>query len=159
MNPDVSALVPRFRFNEKLLSVETEGFSDADWTWKPAAGGNPPIWILGHVALYRRVLLRKLGVPLEVVGWESRHARGAPHDAALASSPAELLADLRSTGEALGEKIPRLSAAELGQPWGGKFPDGGDTIGGGISFLYFHETYHLGQLGYVRRLLGKPGFA
>ena len=40
-----------------------------------------------------------------------------------------------------------------------KFPDGSATIAGGTHFLYLHETYHLGQLGLIRRQSGKSGSA
>jgi uncharacterized damage-inducible protein DinB len=38
-------------------------------------------------------------------------------------------------------------------------PDGSDTVAGVLHFLYFHETYHLGQLGLLRRMNGLDPFA
>ena len=32
-----------------------------------------------------------------------------------------------------------------------------DTLGWRLAFLQFHEAYHAGQLGLLRRLLGKDG--
>ena len=38
-------------------------------------------------------------------------------------------------------------------------PDGSATVAGALGFLAWHESYHLGQLGLLRRLAGKPGRA
>ncbi len=32
-----------------------------------------------------------------------------------------------------------------------------ETVGQRLAFLQFHEAYHIGQIGLLRRLLGKPG--
>lgn len=159
MANDVALLVPRFGFNDKLLLGETQGFTDADWSWRPPTGGNAALWILGHVTRYRRAIRRRLGEALPEASWEARYARGVSADGPLASSAAELVPDLLASGRALAERIPTLPAEALAAPFGSTFPDGATTLCGGLSFLYFHETYHLGQIGYLRRLLGKPGVA
>ncbi|MCH9008517.1 hypothetical protein IIA29_11025 [candidate division KSB1 bacterium] len=38
-----------------------------------------------------------------------------------------------------------------------KAADEKETVGEKLSFLHFHETYHLGQIGLLRRLAGKEG--
>ena len=156
----MNALADRFRFNEQLLAVATEGFAADDWSRAPSEqGGNTAHWILGHVALARRGLLRKLGVEVPVEAWEDHFQRGGTPDAAAAyPAPAELIADLAANGERLSERLPSLSEVERGAEWGTAFPDGSTTVAGGAHFLYFHETYHLGQIGLLRRICGKPGF-
>ena len=34
---------------------------------------------------------------------------------------------------------------------------GGTTVADGVQFMHFHESYHIGQLGMLRRICGKAG--
>ena len=43
-------------------------------------------------------------------------------------------------------------------PPGARLP-GADNLAGYLAFLAFHESYHIGQLGWVRRRLGHAGIA
>ena len=45
--------------------------------------------------------------------------------------------------------LERTSQESLNQP------DGEGTVGGSLSFLYWHEAYHTGQTEYLRQLAGK----
>jgi hypothetical protein len=38
-----------------------------------------------------------------------------------------------------------------------EFPWGTKDLSGGMHFLHFHESYHLGQIGLIRRMAGRPG--
>ena len=57
----------------------------------------------------------------------------------------------RRTAEYWENLVPE----HLAKPLGRALPDGSDTLGGAIRFLVWHEAYHLGQLGMLRRLAGK----
>ena len=51
-----------------------------------------------------------------------------------------------------------MKPEELAKPLpGGPDPILGDTVGSALSALAWHEGYHSGQIGYLRRVLGKPG--
>ena len=39
----------------------------------------------------------------------------------------------------------------------GKFPIKQPGVLGALAFLALHDSYHLGQLGYLRKVLGHPG--
>ena len=64
-----------------------------------------------------------------------------------------LLEDYEVTQEPILEALERMTDKELAVkvPWFGDEIDKQGALGG---FL-FHEAYHLGQIGLVRRLLGK----
>ncbi|MDF1798476.1 MAG: DinB family protein [Planctomycetota bacterium] len=160
MQHPLASLATRYRFNESLLSTITEGFSPEDWAAAPESGGNNPIWILGHITASRRFLLRRLGVEVEDEAWERHFAMGTQlQDPGAYPSPATLVGHFRSAGEALVERCATLDAEQARAPWGSAFPDGSETLDGGAHFLYMHETYHLGQIGLLRRIRSKPGFA
>ena len=154
-------LARSFRFNERLLDVETEGFEPADWD-SPAGerGGNAARWILAHVTLYRRRILRKLGEGVAEEPWEAVVDQGVKTaEVSTLPQPPELRARFVAAGEALGRRLSVLTAADVERESGDFHPDGGRTVADWVRFLYFHEGYHLGQVGLIRRLRGRPGFA
>lgn len=157
----LSELAPRVRFNEQLLGAVTQGMPDAGWATRPPGGGNDAHWILGHLVASRRLMARLAGAAVTEDPWEAAFGRGAtPADDAGAYPPVgELSAAFVAAGEAISERFPALTAAEAAAPSPRPFPDGSDTIEGALHFLYFHETYHLGQLGLLRRMNGLEGFA
>lgn len=160
MRSVLEELAGRFVFNDGLLATVADGLAEADWAARPPGGGNSAHWILAHLCATRRLLLGKLGEVAPGGGWEERFGRGSEHGERVdAPAPAELLAEMRRLGPRLAERLRALSEAEAARPWGRAFPDGSDTLAGGASFLFFHEAYHLGQIGLLRRMRGKPGFA
>ncbi len=155
-------LARRFSFNRTFLNTLIDGFQADDWSRVPSdQGGNTPHWILGHLVTSRRFLARRLGAELPNDGWEELFGMHAEPDGTRGfPSVPELVTAFGAADAALAERLPALTEEEREEPWGARpFPDGGETVAQGVSFLYFHETYHLGQLGLLRRILGKPGFA
>ncbi len=160
MDHPLVPLAARFRFNESLLATVTDGFQPQNWAAAPEGGGNNAIWILGHVVTSRHFLLRRLGVELPEETWEHHFGMGTQvQDPAAYPSPETLVGAFRSAGALLEERCAGLGADQTNEPWGSSFPDGSESVDGGAHFLYFHETYHLGQIGLLRRFCGRPGFA
>jgi uncharacterized damage-inducible protein DinB len=154
-------LARRWSFAERLLDAETQGFTSADWD-APASerGGNAARWILAHVTHYRRRFCRQLGEPVPDDPWERTVARGSKTPAVAAlPAPEELRAAFRAAGEAIAQRLAALTEAQTRADLGETYPDGGRTVADAAHFLHFHETYHLGQIGLIRRLRGRPGFA
>lgn len=57
---------------------------------------------------------------------------------------------------AIAARLERLEPAGLDAPASHRFPIGDRTLLGAITFLLHHESYHIGQLGLLRRELGFP---
>jgi len=150
-----------FRFNRHLLHLAVDGFDAADWTWHPERGGNPAFWIVGHVTLYRKRLAGLVGGawPGGEVG--DAYAKGSKPGAALPDdpAPATLVEWFAAATDPIAAAVERMTPEEAARDAGMKMPDGSTTVGGIVGFIYAHETQHLGQLVYVRRARGRPGFA
>lgn len=160
-SPDrpLADLATRLRFNEGLLRMATGDFGDDHWGLRPAEGANSPHWILGHVTYCRLGMLRMAGEAVPVEPWEADFHRGVtPDSGASYPAPAELIARFNAAGEELGAALARMGPEQAAAPAPREFPDGSNTVGPGLHFMYFHETYHLGQIGYARRIGGLPGF-
>lgn len=156
----LAALGTRLRFNENVLEAATKDFTEEDWLRRLESGTSHALWLCGHVAVMRRGFLRALGKELASVAWEPAFGRGSqPGDGLAGITPQALKEDFRATGEALAARLADMSDEEAQRPYPRKLPDGSTTLEGAAHFFYWHETYHLGQLGILRRACGKPGIA
>ena len=156
----LAELANRFRFNDKFLEGLLDGFEEEDWEFRPAGNLNSTTWIVGHLTATRRSIRRTLGDEIEKARWEECFDMGkSPDDADDAPSGLALAEDFLACGQAVHRLLTELTEEEAEREWGHAFPYGSDTIGGAAHFFFFHETYHLGQIGLIRRLRGKPRFA
>ncbi len=118
------------------------------------AGGNCLNWVLGHLVQTRNAVLRLAGA--EAI-WDDGLMRvynaqeGVVFDPAQALPLERLIADLGASQARLRAVLPGITPERLAAPslFG--------TVGGALAFLTFHEGYHSGQLGILRRVLGKEG--
>lgn len=150
----------RFLWGHKLLESTTGDFSDREWRTQQGDTSSP-IWLLGHLAMVRRMLLRNLGQNVPTAAWEKFFARGSKADQLPADGPsvAELRADFLELGTQLAAKLRSMTEAEMAQKFQRTMADGSNTMGAVAQYLANHESYHFGQLGLIRRLYGKPGIA
>lgn len=66
----------------------------------------------------------------------------------------ELLAEWHELHEATQIQLGELTAAELDEPAAVELPTEDRSVLGCITFLAAHESYHVGQMGFVRKYLG-----
>jgi hypothetical protein len=148
-----------FRFNEKVLGGVTSGLEGEDWLRRACPEASHAYWVLGHIAISRRSLLRGLGKDLPQEPWESTFARGSKPCRELTVAPSLLAEDFNSSGRLLQEWLGSLDEKEASSPYVRKLPDGAQTKEEAVRFYLWHESYHLGQLGILRKVCGKPGLA
>jgi uncharacterized damage-inducible protein DinB len=147
------ALLMNFRNNHWVLSKHAEGLSHEESVVRAGGGGNSFNWVLGHIVTSRNDIFALLGEPPV---WSeadaARYVRGSHElDPAAARQLAAILADLDRSQERLLARLEPLAEAELAAA------RGDSTLGKQLAFLQFHETYHVGQTGLLRRLAGKEG--
>lgn len=156
MHP-LATLADRFAFNDRFLDILTQDFDDHDWL-RRAGEGNHAQWLLGHLASTRRRFVHDTGKPAEEEAWETLFGQGRKPTAQSDDiSPALLREAFLKNGQLLRGHLHTLTLVQVDAPVR-PFPDGTTTVGGGAHFIHFHETYHLGQMGLLRRLGGKKGF-
>jgi hypothetical protein len=159
MIPELVATAHTYAVGDRFFEGLVGDFSDADWRVTDAVGHDPR-WIAGHLAVCRRRVQAMLGLPLADAPWEALFGRGTrPADLPADLDPQVALRAFLDSSPVLAGHWDQVTGADLGKPLGRTLPDGSDTIGGAIRFLAWHEAYHLGQLGLLRRLAGKPGRA
>jgi uncharacterized damage-inducible protein DinB len=129
----------------------------------PPGGGNSFNWILGHILVGRARILALLGdetelIPAERAGPYSRGSVGRL-DSSSAMSLAAMLEALDSSQKRMVAGIESLDEEALGRVVP-ESPFGRDeeTLETMLAGFLFHEAYHAGQLGVLRRLAGHEGF-
>jgi hypothetical protein len=110
--------------------------------------------VVGHIVATRNVTLRALNAPVVWNDGEAEpYARGArpPLAAARAQDLPAILSALDDSQRTLVDRLRTLTTDELARP------AGNGTLGEFLATLSFHEAYHAGQCGLLRRLAGLDG--
>lgn len=150
----------QFRYTAWVVAGNLKDLTDEQGLAQPAAGNNLN-WVAGHIADARGDTLQLLGQACPYAADKyDRYKRGTPPitsaDEAIALT--EILADFAATEEALQAGLAGLTAEKLAAkaPFS---PSGNEkeTVGTLLAGLVFHEGYHAGQLGTLRRLAGAGG--
>jgi hypothetical protein len=156
-HPSVAPLAFILTTNDSLAERSFQGVADGDEWKRPTPRSNPMLWIFGHMVHTRVQLLKLLGESFDT-GWGDVFARGsALADSAGYPSRNAVLGVARDLNARLYARLGMLSEAELAQPASRAFTPAVKTFGDQISFLTMHDTYHVGQLAYVRKAIGLPG--
>jgi hypothetical protein len=159
MHPELQTVANYYALGPIFIQGLVGDFTDADWRVTDPAGHDPR-WIMGHLATYRRRAAGMLGAPQPAAAWEEHFVRGtSAADLPADLDPRELVAAFQAAHEAMLGRWDLVSREELAKPLGRTLPDGTSTVGDAVRFMAYHEAYHLGQLGLLRRIAGKPGRA
>ena len=150
-------LALQFRLVYQSVAANLEGMTGEQSLARPEAGGNCANWILGHLTNVQNGVMALIGEPavwesdqLARAGWDpiTNEANaidwGTLRDRFLDSRERCLSAISALSDESLGEQVPH--------------PFGGTTSRAELlGILSFHQAYHVGQLGIVRRIAGLEG--
>lgn len=152
---NASDLVGAFARNLSVVKAQTEGLTDAD-SLIQFPNGNCLNWVIGHIVEGRDDVLEVLGEPRAAGAIVERYQRGSePVNGAEAGvlPLAQLLDLLERSQRRIEATLGGLDPTALAR----KSEDDprGRSIGQRIFFLYFHETYHVGQTELFRQLAGK----
>ncbi len=147
-----------FKINNSLVTKGLEGLSD-DEAWHQMEGkANPIAWVVGHVTETRGQLLGLLGAPWDP-GWGNRFKRGSERvDRAAYPSVSAIGAKFAETHEAMRAAFGSLTPERLASPTPVSFA-GAQTVADLLAFFAFHEAYHIGQVGFIRKNLGHSSLA
>lgn len=146
-----------------------DGLSDDEWFWTPAANGTAEAygshiaWQVGHIAMaeYGLLLFRQRGraeVDLELMpsSFRKRFAKGSlpSPDRAAYPQPSEILLQLEKIRKQVLLELPSFAPASLDEPLDP--PTAGyATKYGAMLMAPQHEMLHCGQIGVLRRLMGR----
>jgi DinB superfamily len=173
-------LANAFARNATIVKSQTAGLTQADSLLQFPFRGNCLNWVLGHIVANRDSVLETLGEPPSLGAAGARYKRGTEPEAGdeeglltrralLLSIKAklepvagdeeglltlgELLAHLERAQERIAAALSRMDENALAREV--TIAERKATVGQRAFFLYFHETYHVGQTEIFRQLAGK----
>jgi uncharacterized damage-inducible protein DinB len=156
MEREVAPLAALYDLNADLLLNCLDDLTDAEAQQRPEAGGNSVAFLASHLVDSRHFLVTRLGQPL--TNPLARYLADVRSIEEIRDLPA--LEEIRSAWSEvsihLHTVLDGLTADELREANAHKFPIADKSRLGMITFLVQHDSYHLGQVAFLRRQLGKP---
>jgi uncharacterized damage-inducible protein DinB len=146
-----------YKRNKELLAKATDGLTEEQWTARPLGSCNSVLWLVGHVAWARSRALKLVGFTW-TKPWLDLFARGSePTETSKYPSVPELLDAWQDLCSSFPATLDEISHDVLAAPVQQPSPSFDGTVGGMVNFLAMHESYHVGQAVYARKLLGASG--
>ncbi len=147
--------------NDRVLHMNVDGVTQQESLIQPEPGGNCLNWVVGHlVNTYDQVLPLLGQAPVMEKGILARYDRGTPElrDAADAVDLKELIAAWDEASRRMDTGLEGMTLETLDAP--APFSprnDPEETVRSLLTLILFHQTYHVGQTGLLRRIVGKQG--
>ena len=144
-----------FESTDLMLKEVLPALEADDWHHQ-VEDGNHALWILGHITVLRHRLANVLNgkdtpIPFEeVFGTSPDYTTDYPE-------PASVVVAFHRTQDLLRDAFESTTADQLNGPGRGhgEFLTSDKTLLGTITFLGYHEAYHVGQLVYLANLLNR----
>jgi hypothetical protein len=148
-----------FKMNNRMIEKGFEGLSREDWLRRPNGTSNHMLWIMGHATWARGNALRFLGSTWSRP-WLPLFARGAKLvESAEYPTPEEIVLAWKDAAEHLKTALEEVSEETLAAASPEGIPSADGKISGLMDFFAYHDTYHIGQVAYLRCLLGHSAIA
>lgn len=150
-----------FEFTYNVTLQNTQGFSDEESLRKPASAGNPLNWVVGHMVATRNHMFGSIGLePFWSEEEIAKYDRGSkPYADGWSGLPfGKVLADFDASQNTLRKALENLTVEQLSAPLpADRNPFQLNSLGEMLAAFNFHEAYHAGQTGILRRILGREG--
>ena len=154
MNDTSTTLLGAFGISDGLIPLVLEDISEEDGQRLSRGDQGPSIaWTVGHLLNYRYSVMNALG-----------DDRPSPYgDQFSHESPADGtgpgVAELLAAWNALSPDFVAVSGSTSEETWNqpGAGPHSEQTLRDQVTFFAWHEGYHMGALGALRKAMGYPG--
>ena len=159
---DLAQTVSRqFALTHGVFDRTLADLTQAESLVSPQSAGNCINWVAGHVTVVRTAMLGLLGHegtwPPDL---RARYGKGSAGilETDTALDLAEIVRIYDETQAPLLEALSEVAPERLDDP-APMSPSGDpdETVGSLLAALAFHESYHVGQLGLLRRMQDKDG--
>ena len=154
METDFANIEGIFKTNTDIVNKAIAEVSAKDWFRQPGGDSNHLMWVTGHIIWSRGNVLRALNAEW-TLPWPALFERGVSlTDQTKYPSVDEVRSAWHEVSAKLGSSLAAAPADFLAKsaPQGPPSLDG--KISGLVAFLGYHETYHVGQISYLRKWLG-----
>ncbi len=155
----ISSTAEIFSFNTGFFLSNLDGFGEKEARTQINNGVNPVLWIAGHNVYSRYIVNRLAGVNAEYPSEELFKMGAIYNPDAKYPSIETIKEEWSKISESMMETLDNMDETSLLKDCPHKFPVKENTTISGICFMLMHESYHIGQIGYIRKALGLKTFA
>jgi len=157
MSSGAESLAGLFGMTDFMIPMVLSDLTEEQLVARPRGDGGPSIaWTVGHLLSFRGFMLERFGQPSGEASRFARFTQEAATDGSDYPGLEELLDAWETIGGHFVPAVSGLSEERLSVPVeGGLRPD--QTLRDMIVFFAWHEGYHLGAIGQIRKELGLPG--
>jgi uncharacterized damage-inducible protein DinB len=158
---EIEILTRQTRAIHGVLRRNVEGFTQEDSLNQPQPGGNCLNWVVGHLLCIYDSVLPVLGQqPVLGASALKRYERGSAelHEAGEALPLTNLLTAWDEATKRVEAGLGTLTAERMDEP--APFSPSNnpkETVRSLLATVFFHQAYHVGQTGLLRRIAGKEG--
>lgn len=158
---DTDTLIAQLTYSRGIVGGRVKEFTHEESLIQPQPAGNCMNWVLGHLVQNRNDTVRMLGKESPYPA--DKFDRYRPENPALTDTSealpfTELLECFNALEEPLFDAIRTVTDEALAAPFPNS-PTGNpdETVGSFLPAIVWHESYHIGQLALLRRIVeGKP---
>ena len=158
---EIAVLRQQARATRRVVQSNVDSISHEESLVQPQPAGNCLNWVVGHLVCVYQLAFPLLGQ--EPVIEDARLKPYARHSVPLTNSAEalslqELLAAFDKASERVDAGLTNLAAKKLDEP--APFSPTNnpkETVRSLLTSISFHQAYHAGQTGLLRRMAGKPG--
>jgi uncharacterized damage-inducible protein DinB len=157
MHSSITQIADQYKLQTGVIDRILDGVPQEHLTTRPDDKANSIRFILGHITHSRYAIAQLLGS-------EEAFAHGALFErGAKVRSDSEYppFGEIKEAWDKISLAMPQLlegaTEEQLAAKQGFEPPGMENNLRGILTFLAFHEAYHIGQISYVRRLNGHAG--
>lgn len=154
MNSNIQLLQNSFSSSTMLLKKSITDVKPEDLIIRFDDKVNSYQFLIGHITAHRFYICSLAGNEQEYKHGEIFGYGVDPKASDEYPSVEQLMNDFKTITPIMEKTLDNASDKHLALECPIKFPTRDKTNLGGIAFMAYHESYHVGQLAYLRRLLG-----
>lgn len=154
MNDRIVALNEQLDLNTRLFLTSLEGVGDDVARRRPGESSNNMMFIALHVLDARSFLARYVGLDFQHPFTELEDVRSVDEMEGRYPELEEVRGVWRELSGRLAARFVDLTDEDLLARSEQEFPVDDETMLGGIAFLLGHESFHIGQLAFLRKHFG-----
>lgn len=148
-----------FNLNERLFINSLAGVTEEQAKERISEHNNSLIWIATHTVWARYNAAGLMGKPADNP-YKGMFENFKAYDISMVLPTLETVkAEWEKASAILKEALASVSEAQLASDAPFKNPAGDFTIGGTIAFLAQHESYDIGQMGFLKKLVTKEAMS
>ena len=154
MNTNFAHIEGMFNTNTDIVNKAIADVDSTHWFQKPGDDSNHLMWLMGHLVVHRGRTLKMLGGDWDAA-WTPLFVRGAER---VADAEYPSIDEMHTAWDQVSDKLSaalRDAPADVLEQAATKGPPSFDgKTSGTVAFFAFHDSYHVGQVSYLRKWLG-----